>query len=181
MQNVTDFFHQARGFFCKASLVGLSCHAHYSSPVDWCHASAVKLASKIDHTDPRCCMCKVKTHSFSFRKGKIPVVTVVIMYDLLSGKCSTVKVHMFSMTSTLWPSFFGSYALFSLSPQFPIKKWHKPGLSICYYMRTSAPRSDGYSEMRWIQSPSWKASEKTDRSHEWRWSGEIPQATLLHK
>lgn len=106
MQNVPDFFHQARGFFCRASLVGLSCHSHYSSQVYWCHASDVKLASKIDHTDPRCCMCKVKTHSFSFRKDKIPVVTVVIMYDLLSGKCSTMKVHMFSMTSTLWPSFF---------------------------------------------------------------------------
>ena len=49
---------------------------------------------------------KSKLIVFLLEKDKIPVVTVVIMYDLLSGKCSTMKVHMFSMTSTLWPSFF---------------------------------------------------------------------------
>lgn len=162
MQKAPDFFHQARGFFLQGQLgwVVLPRPLFKSSwlmPCVWRQTRFQDRShwSKMLHV-------QVKSHSFSFRKGKIPVVTVVIMNDLLSGKCSTVKVHMFSTTSTLWPSFLGSY-VFSLSPQSQSKSDTNLGFQSATIW---GPRHRG-------QMGGW--------SHEWRWSGEIPQATLLHK
>lgn len=49
--------------------------------------------------------------------------------------------HVFHDINTL-TIFLFIYILFSLSPN-PQQKWHKPGLSICYYMRTSASKEMG--------------------------------------
>lgn len=64
-----------------------------------------------------------------------------------------------------------SFFPFSESPAKVTQTW---AFNLLLYEDLGIER-DGYSEMRWIQSPSWKASEKTDRGHEWRWSGEISQ------
>lgn len=166
MQKITDFFHQARGFFLQGQLgwVVLPRPLFKSSRwiFHWSHWS------KVLHV-----WSQNSYRSMFERKGKIPVVAVVIMYDLLGANVQQWKSTCFPWHQHLDP-------LFLFTCFFPFSQSQSKA-SLGFQSATiwgPRHRKRCGDEMCWTQSPSWKASEKTTEAMN---EGEVgnPPATLL--